>query len=199
MAALALTLGGFARPAHAHRSRRAFPRAAWVVPRPASPRAAGWFAEPTADVPDAVSTDAPLRVLVAGGGLGGLFAAICLRNAGADVVVLERTARYRPFGGPIQLASNGVSVIKATSESLFRRVHDVSSSRCRSAATSGIRDGLKGNWMFTFGAITELPDEEDLPFSICVDRSDLQEALLEEIRETETSPPARRWRWTPPS
>ena len=54
--------------------------------------------------------------------------------------------------------------------------------------TSGIRDGLKGNWMFTFGAITELPDEEDLPFSICVDRSDLQEALLEEIRETEKSP-----------
>jgi len=54
--------------------------------------------------------------------------------------------------------------------------------------TSGIRDGLKGNWMFTFGAITELPDEQDLPFSICVDRSDLQEALLEEIRETEKSP-----------
>ena len=137
-------------------------------------------------MPDAVSTDAPLRVLVAGGGLGGLFAAICLRNAGADVVVLERTARYRPFGGPIQLASNGVSVIKATSESLFRRVHDVSRPFWRT--TSGIRDGLKGNWMFTFGAITELPDEEDLPFSICVDRSDLQEALLEEIRETEKSP-----------
>ena len=76
----------------------------------------------TADVPDAVSTDAPLRVLVAGGGLGGLFAAICLRNAGADVVVLERTARYRPFGGPIQLASNGVGVIGHL-ESLFRRVH----------------------------------------------------------------------------
>ena len=187
MAALALTLGGFARPAHAHRSRRRVSSSR--VGRSASrvsPRAAGWFAEPTADVPDAVSTDAPLRVLVAGGGLGGLFAAICLRNAGADVVVLERTARYRPFGGPIQLASNGVSVIKATSESLFRRVHDVSRPFWRT--TSGIRDGLKGNWMFTFGAITELPDEEDLPFSICVDRSDLQEALLEEIRETEKSP-----------
>ena len=187
MAALALTLGGFARPAHAHRSRRRVSSSR--VGRSASrvsPRAAGWFAEPTADVPDAVSTDAPLRVLVAGGGLGGLFAAICLRNAGADVVVLERTARYRPFGGPIQLASNGVSVIKATSESLFRRVHEVSRPFWRT--TSGIRDGLKGNWMFTFGAITELPDEEDLPFSICVDRSDLQEALLEEIRETEKSP-----------
>jgi hypothetical protein len=35
--------------------------------------------------------------------------------------------------------------------------------------------------MFKFGAITELPDERNLPFSICVDRSDLQEVLLEEI------------------
>lgn len=131
---------------------------------------------------DAVTTDAPLRVLVAGGGLGGLFAAICLRNTGADVVVIERTGQYRPFGGPIQLASNGVSTIKATSESLFSRVHEVSRPFWRT--TSGIRDGLNGKWMFKFGAITELPDEQDLPFSICVDRSDLQEALLDEIGES---------------
>ena len=131
---------------------------------------------------DAVSADAPLRVLIAGGGLGGLFAAISLRNAGADVAVIERTGKYRPFGGPIQLASNGVSTIKATSESLFRRVHDVSRPFWRT--TSGIRDGIEGRWMFKFGAITELPDEGDLPFSICVDRSDLQDVLLEEIGNT---------------
>ena len=37
--------------------------------------------------------------------------------------------------------------------------------------------------MFKFGAITELPNEYNLPFSICVDRSDLQEVLLEEIQD----------------
>ena len=186
MAALAPTLGAFARPAHAPRScRRVSSSRVGRSASRVSPRAAGWFADPSADVPDAVSADAPLRVLVAGGGLGGLFAAICLRNAGADVVVLERTASYRPFGGPIQLASNGVSVIKAVSESLFTRVHEVSRPFWRT--TSGIRDGLKGNWMFTFGAITELPDEKDLPFSICVDRSDLQEALLREINNGDDS------------
>ena len=131
---------------------------------------------------DDISPEAPLRVLVAGGGLGGLFAAICLRKAGADVVVIERTLRYRPFGGPIQLASNGVSTIKSTSDNLFRRVHEVG--RPFWHTTSGIRDGLKGNWMFKFDAITELPDELNLPFSICVDRSDLQEVLLEEIGST---------------
>ena len=185
MAALAPKIGAFALPAQAPRSRKH--AASKRIGRPASsvsPIAAapGWLSETKLSaeaVPDAVSTDAPLRVLVAGGGLGGLFAAICLRNAGADVAVIERTATYRPFGGPIQLASNGVSTIKATSESLFRRVHEVARPFWRT--TSGIRDGLKGNWMFTFGAITELPDEQDLPFSICVDRSDLQDVLLEEI------------------
>lgn len=138
--------------------------------------------EAGAKLPDDISPEAPLRVLVAGGGLGGLFAAICLRKAGADVVVIERTLRYRPFGGPIQLASNGVSTIKSTSDNLFRRVHEVG--RPFWHTTSGIRDGLKGNWMFKFDAITELPDELNLPFSICVDRSDLQEVLLEEIGST---------------
>ena len=189
MAALAPTVVSFARAAHSTRSRQrvasrrvARPLQSRVVPRGAA--TPGWLTadSSSADLPgDAVSKDAPLRVLVAGGGLGGLFAAICLRNAGADVAVIERTATYRPFGGPIQLASNGVSTIKATSESLFRRVTDVSRPFWRT--TSGIRDGLKGNWMFTFGAITELPDEGNLPFSICVDRSDLQEVLLEEINQ----------------
>ena len=91
----------------------------------ASAQAWIWSTEAGAKLPDDISPEAPLRVLVAGGGLGGLFAAICLRKAGADVVVIERTLRYRPFGGPIQLASNGVSTIKSTSDNLFRRVHEV--------------------------------------------------------------------------
>jgi len=133
---------------------------------------------------DFISSEAPLRVLIAGGGLGGLFAAIALRKAGADVTVLERTANYRTLGGPIQLASNGVSTIKATSERLFERVHEVSRPFWDTA--SGIRDGLSGKWMFKFEAITELPVERNLPFSICVDRCDLQGVLLEEIGSNDT-------------
>ena len=140
-----------------------------------------WLSGDVEDAPDAITDDAPLRVLISGGGLGGLFAAISLRDAGMEVIVVERTAVYRPFGGPIQLASNGVSTIKATSESLFRRVHEVSRPFWRT--TSGMRDGISGSWMFKFGAITELPNEYNLPFSICVDRSDLQEVLLEEIQD----------------
>ena len=133
---------------------------------------------------DYISSEAPLRVIIAGGGLGGLFAAISLRKIGADVTVLERTSKFRPLGGPIQLASNGVSAIKATSEILFNRVHEVGRPFWRT--TSGIRDGISGRWMFEFGAITEIPVERNLPFSICVDRSDLQDVLLEEFRSEGT-------------
>src|SRR6056300_1054371 len=65
-----------------------------------------------------------LQVLIAGGGLGGLFLSICLAKKGIDVTVLEQTKNYRSLGGPIQLASNGMSVLKATSEQLYRRVQD---------------------------------------------------------------------------
>lgn len=63
-----------------------------------------------------------LHVVVAGGGLGGLFLAICLMRKGLRVTVIERTAEYRNFGGPIQLASNGMSVLKATSQRLYESV-----------------------------------------------------------------------------
>ena len=120
-----------------------------------------------------------LQVLVAGGGLGGLFLSICLAKKGIDVVVLERTNIYRPLGGPIQLASNGMSVLKATSEQLYRRVQD--NSRPFWGTKSGIKDGLTSEWMFEFGAITEIPRKRELPFAVCIDRSDLQKCLLDEI------------------
>jgi thioredoxin reductase len=49
---------------------------------------------------DAVSADAPLRVLVAGGGLGGLFAAISLRNAGKVHCTHSRMSLDWPRGPP---------------------------------------------------------------------------------------------------
>jgi 2-polyprenyl-6-methoxyphenol hydroxylase-like FAD-dependent oxidoreductase len=48
------------------------------------------------------------RVIVAGGGLGGLSAALALRKAGIDVVVLERAARLRAAGCGVHLWTNAV-------------------------------------------------------------------------------------------
>ncbi|MEU3445671.1 FAD-dependent monooxygenase [Streptomyces thermolilacinus] len=55
----------------------------------------------------------PLRVLVAGGGIGGLAAALALTRAGHEVTVAERAPRYEPAGAGIVLAPNALRVLAA--------------------------------------------------------------------------------------
>ena len=63
----------------------------------------------------AIDKDNPLRIIVhLGGGLGVLFASICFLKAGLNVVIIEKTTKYRPLGGPIQLASNGAETVKSS-------------------------------------------------------------------------------------
>ena len=127
---------------------------------------------------------ANVDIIIAGGGLGGLFAAICLVQQGMNVTVLERTKEYKPLGGPIQLASNGMGVAHAISDELAKNIR--AASRPFWSTKSGIRDGITSEWMFTFDAITQIPCEDSLPFSICIDRSDLQSVLLEELNRVST-------------
>ena len=147
-------------------------RSASVVKRFSASRTSTESGDDTRDAPK-------LHIVIAGGGLGGLFLAICLTKKGFNVTVVERTQEYRPYGGPIQLASNGTSVLKATSERLYKAI--LENSRPFWGTISGIKDGYTADWMFTFDAITEIPRRSQLPFAVCVDRSDLQRCLLDEI------------------
>ena len=54
--------------------------------------------------------DAPL-ILIAGGGIGGLAAALALANRGIDTRVLERRANFPPEGAGIQLGPNGTRIL----------------------------------------------------------------------------------------
>jgi len=132
-------------------------------------------------VGDIITPDNPLNVVVAGGGLAGLLTAISLRNAGMKVTVVEKARSYLPLGGPIQLAPNGLGTLKAIDEKLYDEVHKVS--RPFWGTESGLNDGISGEPMFKFDAITDLPEEFDLPFAVCIDRSDLQKILLANLLE----------------
>lgn len=81
----------------------------------------------------------PLKVAIAGGGVGGLTAALCMLKKGFDVTVYEKTAAFARFGGPIQFASNALSVLKEIDDELFDRV--MNKFTFTGTRACGIKDG----------------------------------------------------------
>jgi hypothetical protein len=127
----------------------------------------------------------PLKVAIAGGGVGGLTTALCLLKKGFDVTVYEKTAAFARFGGPIQLASNALSVFKEIDEELFRRVMEkftfTGTRRC------GIKDGLRadGNFRMTNDSLDYLwnPDAPadwfvKFPLKVCTDPIILHQCVV---------------------
>jgi salicylate hydroxylase len=51
------------------------------------------------------------RVLIAGGGIGGLVAALALIQRGFDVRVYEQTPELREFGAGVSITANGSRVL----------------------------------------------------------------------------------------
>ncbi|KAG5182534.1 zeaxanthin epoxidase chloroplast precursor [Tribonema minus] len=131
--------------------------------------------------PDAITPEHPLRVILAGGGVGGLLAAKYLKQSGFDVTVFEKTDSFKRFGGPIQLASNALSTIKAIDPKLFESL--MKKFTFTGVRTNGIMDGLRTEWYTKFDAITAAADMRGLPYTGVVDRPDLQAILLEDLGE----------------
>lgn len=52
-----------------------------------------------------------MKVLIAGGGIGGVTAALCLLETGIDVELYERTSVFAEVGAGIQISPNGVKVL----------------------------------------------------------------------------------------
>jgi len=140
----------------------------------------------------------PLKVAIAGGGVGGLTAALYMLKNGLDVTVYEKTAAFARFGGPIQFASNALSVLKEIDEKLFDRVMEKFTFTGTRAC--GIKDGLRadGSFRMTDDSLFYVLDEEapadwfvkfplkqcadlyGLPYTGVIDRPDLQEILMDE-------------------
>lgn len=64
-----------------------------------------------------------------------------------QVKVIEKTNEFRRFGGPIQLASNALSTIKAIDPVFFDKVMEHFT--FTGVRTNGIKDGLRTEWCVT--------------------------------------------------
>ena len=128
----------------------------------------------------AVTPENPLKVIVAGGGVGGLFLAKALQKQGCTVTILEKTSKFARFGGPIQLASNALATIKGIDENLFDEL--MKKFTFTGTRTNGIKDGIRSTssspeWYTKFEAITNMADYFSLPYTGVVDRPDLQACI----------------------
>ncbi|KAG7342458.1 FAD-dependent monooxygenase [Nitzschia inconspicua] len=142
----------------------------------------------------------PLKVAIAGGGVGGLTAAMYMLKKGFDVTVYEKTSAFARFGGPIQFASNALSVLKEIDDRLFDRVMEKFT--FTGIRTCGIKDGLRADgsfrmtndsldylwnpdapadWFVKF-PLKECADLFGLPYTGVIDRPDLQDILMDECK-----------------
>jgi len=108
---------------------------------------------------------------------------VTLRKAGYDVAVYERTREYRPFGGPIQIASNGLEAVRRIDESLHDDIIDAAT--CIGDRINGLKDGVSNEWFATFDLKTPAVRRGQRP-SVVIDRPVLQELLLRRVGDCVT-------------
>lgn len=114
--------------------------------------------------------------MVAGGGIGGLAAALAARHAGWESRVLEQAAAFSELGAGIQLGPNVVRILREwgllTAGELRERVFLPQFLR--------VRDGLEGGELASL-SLGGMEQRYGAPY-MTVHRGDLLAALLEEAR-----------------
>jgi len=130
---------------------------------------------------ESVRAKLPLKIAVAGGGVGGVFLGYALQKKGFDVTVFEKATKFSRFGGPIQLASNALSCINDLDSSLFEKI--MGRFTFTGTRKCGIKDGIRNSWYSVFDAIKNLAEWNSLPYTGVIDRPDLQEILLTSMTE----------------
>lgn len=128
----------------------------------------------------AASAQIPLRIAVAGAGVGGVLLGCALEKKGFSVTVFEKTGKFSRFGGPIQLASNALSCVNSISPELFDEI--MTRFTFTGTRKCGIKDGIRNEWYSVFDAIKNLAQWNSLPYTGVIDRPDLQEILLKAMK-----------------
>jgi len=130
-------------------------------------------------VDGAITEESPLRVLIAGAGVGGLALANTLsKNPKMKVTVLEKTDEFKRFGGPIQLASNALQVLKDMDVNIYDEI--MSKFTFTGDKENGIKDGIRDEWYAKFDLKTPAEDR-NMPYTGVIERPDLQQIYLDRL------------------
>ncbi|PKI39436.1 hypothetical protein CRG98_040194 [Punica granatum] len=146
------------------------------------PVAAAATAAPAADVTNGEIPTRKLRVLVAGGGIGGLVFALAAKRKGFEVAVFEKDisairgeGQYR---GPIQIQSNALAALEAIDMDV---AEEVMRAGCITGdRINGLVDGVSGTWYVKFDTFTPAA-ERGLPVTRVISRMTLQRILAQHV------------------
>jgi salicylate hydroxylase len=115
------------------------------------------------------------ELLVAGGGIGGLAAALAARRAGWEARVFEQAAEFSEAGAGIQLGPNVTRILREWGllDAALERVASQPSRLCA-------RDGVDGRELASL-ALADFEQRYGAPY-LTLHRADLHAALLGEVR-----------------
>lgn len=133
----------------------------------------------TIKLTDAISAHEPLRVLIAGGGVGGLsLASVLSKNPMMKVTVLEQASEFKRFGGPIQLASNALHILSQMDSEVYKQIDEKFT--ITGDKMNGIKDGIRTEWYAKFD-LAGPAKSRNMPYTGVIDRPDLQQIYLDAL------------------
>lgn len=148
-----------------------------------------WWRTPIDDSkPREVNAAAPLRVVIAGGGVAGLVTASACHAKGMEVAIFEQASQYAPYGGPIQIQSNALRALERINRSVYDEI--LKAGTVTADRVSGLKIGYqkgvfmglgeqynKGDWLVRFDTLQPAL-QAGLPATVVVDRPVIQQILL---------------------
>lgn len=128
------------------------------------------------------SPERKFRILIAGGGIGGLVFALAAKRKGFDVLVFEKDlsairgeGQYR---GPIQIQSNALAALEAIDTDVAEEV--LRTGCITGDRINGLVDGISGTWYIKFDTFTPAA-ERGLPVTRVISRMTLQQILAHAV------------------